>query len=90
MSLRLRYGFYGRRMSPEQVSHECHDLDVLRAAFPAWALFCSDAGVFYATRRGVHLRDADIDKGLRQTVVANDAEVFVSLLQHQTRMEVGS
>jgi hypothetical protein len=67
-----------------------YDLDVLRAAFPAWSLFCSDAGVFYATRRGIHLRDADIDQGLRQTVSADDAEVFVSLLQDQTRMAVRS
>ncbi|MGN9786906.1 hypothetical protein ACTMTF_36170 [Nonomuraea sp. ZG12] len=77
-------------MSPEQSSYERYDLDVLRAAFPAWALFRSDAGVFYATRRGVHLRDADIDKGLRQTVSADDAEIFVSLLQDQTRMAVRS
>ncbi|MGI5273341.1 hypothetical protein ACQEUU_29630 [Nonomuraea sp. CA-218870] len=67
-----------------------YDLDILRAAFPAWSLFCSDAGVFYATRRGVHLRDADIDKGLWQTVSADDAEVFVSLLRDQTQMAVRS
>jgi hypothetical protein len=77
-------------MSPEQVSNEHDDLDVLRAAFPDWALFRSDAGVFYATRRGVHQRDADVDKGLRQTVSADDARVFVSLLRDQTRMAVGS
>ncbi|MFC7592488.1 hypothetical protein ACFQYP_58780 [Nonomuraea antimicrobica] len=76
-------------MSPEQDSKERYDLDVLRAAFPAWVLFCSDAGVFYATRRGVHLREADIDKGLQQTVSADDAEAFVSLLRDQTRMAVG-
>jgi hypothetical protein len=67
-----------------------YDLDILREAFPAWSLFCSDAGVFYATRRGVHLRDADIDKGLRQTVSADDAENFVSLLRDQTRLAVRS
>ncbi|TDD07131.1 hypothetical protein E1292_13900 [Nonomuraea deserti] len=67
-----------------------YDLDVLRAAFPAWSLFCSDAGVFYATRRGVHLRNTDIDKGLRQTVSASDAETFVSLLRDQTQMAVRS
>ncbi|GAA0940974.1 hypothetical protein [Nonomuraea longicatena] len=67
-----------------------YDLGILRAAFPAWSLFCSDAGVFYATRRGVHLRDADIDKGLRQTVSADDAEVFVSLLRDQTQLAVRS
>ncbi|MET8986932.1 hypothetical protein ABZW49_15905 [Nonomuraea wenchangensis] len=65
-----------------------YDLDILRAAFPAWSLFCSDAGG--ATRRGVHLRDADIDKGLWQTVSADDAEVFVSLLRDQTQMAVRS
>lgn len=72
-------------MSPGQDPHERYDLDVLRAAFPAWALFRSDAGVFYATRRGVHLRAADIGKGLLQTVSADDAETFVSLLHDQGR-----
>ncbi|MDP4510676.1 hypothetical protein [Nonomuraea turcica] len=67
-----------------------YDLDVLRAAFPAWSLFRSDAGVFYGTRRGVRLRDADIDKGLRQTVSAEDVDTFVSLLMDQGRMVVRS
>ncbi|MFI7125714.1 hypothetical protein ACIBQ1_08470 [Nonomuraea sp. NPDC050153] len=66
------------------------ELNALRAAFPAWSLFRSDAGVFYATRRGVHLRNADIDKGLRQTVSADDVTTFVSLLEDQTRMMVRS
>ncbi|QFY13169.1 hypothetical protein GBF35_47295 [Nonomuraea phyllanthi] len=63
-----------------------YDLDALRAAFPAWSLFRSDAGVFYATRRGVQLGNADIDKGLRQTVCADDVTAFLSLLEEQTRM----
>ncbi|MEO3792974.1 hypothetical protein ABGB14_22395 [Nonomuraea sp. B10E15] len=67
-----------------------YDLDALRTRFPAWSVFCSDAGVFYATRRGVHLRNVDIDKGLRQTVCAGDAETFVSLLEDQVRMVVRS
>ncbi|MFC5818167.1 hypothetical protein [Nonomuraea harbinensis] len=65
-----------------------YDLDILRAAFPAWSIFRSDAGVFYGTRRGVHLRNADIDQGLRQTVSAEDAYTFVSLLQEQGRLAV--
>ncbi|WP_228010664.1 hypothetical protein [Nonomuraea phyllanthi] len=65
-------------------------LDALRVAFPAWSVFRSDAGVFYATRRGVRLRDADIDKGLRQTVCADDATAFLSLLEDQTRMAATS
>ncbi|MFG1618893.1 hypothetical protein ACGFI3_39595 [Nonomuraea wenchangensis] len=77
-------------MSSGQIPNEHYDIETLRAAFPAWALFRSDAGVFYATRRGVRLRDADVDKGLLQTVSADDAEVFVSLLQDQTRMALGS
>ncbi|WP_433515291.1 hypothetical protein ACQP2T_06530 [Nonomuraea sp. CA-143628] len=60
-----------------------YDLDVLRAAFPAWSLFSSDAGVFYATRRGVRLRNAQIDAGLHQTVSADDAATFVALLHDQ-------
>ncbi|MEV4552883.1 hypothetical protein [Nonomuraea wenchangensis] len=64
------------------------DLDVLRAAFPDWSLFRSDAGAFYGTRRGVRLRDADIDKGLMQTVSADDVDTFVSLLLDQGRMAV--
>jgi hypothetical protein len=67
-----------------------YDLDTLRAAFPAWSLFRSDAGVFYATRRGVRLRNVDIDKGLRQTVSAEDVATFASLLQDQARMVVRS
>ncbi|MDP4505858.1 hypothetical protein [Nonomuraea turcica] len=66
------------------------DLDALRAAFPAWSFFRSDAGVFYATRRGVRLRKLDIDKGLLQTVSADDVATFVSLLEDQTRMTVRS
>ncbi|MET7331681.1 hypothetical protein [Nonomuraea sp. NPDC005650] len=66
------------------------DLDELRTAFPAWSFFRSDAGVFYATRRGVHLRNTDIDKGLRQTVSAEDVTTFVSLLEDQTQMAVRS
>ncbi|MGN9847212.1 hypothetical protein ACTMTI_54945 [Nonomuraea sp. H19] len=67
-----------------------YDLDALRAAFPTWSFFRSDAGVFYATRRGVRLRNVDIDKGLRQTVSAEDVATFVSLLEDQTRMAVRS
>lgn len=65
-----------------------YDLDELRIAFPTWSFFRSDAGVFYATRRGVRLRNSDIEKGLRQTVSADDMEAFVSLLEEQTRMVV--
>jgi len=63
-----------------------YDLDILRAAFPAWSIFRSDAGVFYGTRRGVQLRDADIDQGLQQTVSADDAYAFVSLLEEQGQL----
>ncbi|MEV0614602.1 hypothetical protein AB0I81_14835 [Nonomuraea sp. NPDC050404] len=66
----------------------CYDLDVLRAAFPGWSVFRSDAGVFYATRRGIHLRDTDIDNGLRQTISAEDAQTFVSLLRDQGELAV--
>ncbi|MET8861524.1 hypothetical protein ABZW11_01075 [Nonomuraea sp. NPDC004580] len=66
------------------------DLDDLRAAFPGWSLFRSDTGAFYGTRRGVRLRDADIDEGFQQTVGADDVESFVSLLQAQNELEVRS
>ncbi|WP_433517537.1 hypothetical protein ACQP2T_19570 [Nonomuraea sp. CA-143628] len=67
-----------------------YDLDALRATFPTWSFFRSDAGVFYATRRGVQLRNADIDKGLRQTVSADDMDTFVALLRDQSQMAVRS
>ncbi|WP_043635470.1 hypothetical protein [Nonomuraea candida] len=77
-------------MSPGQIPREPYDVDILRAAFPDWSLFRSDAGVFYATRRGVRLRGADIDKGLCQTVSADDAQAFVSMLEEQSRMVVST
>ncbi|MEV1240949.1 hypothetical protein ACIBO2_46935 [Nonomuraea sp. NPDC050022] len=67
-----------------------YDLDALRATFPAWSFFRSDAGAFYATRRGVQLRNADIDRGLRQTVSADDMDTFVALLRDQALMAVRS
>ncbi|MEU4229645.1 hypothetical protein AB0F17_35565 [Nonomuraea sp. NPDC026600] len=39
--------------------------------------------MFYATRRGVRLRNAEIDAGLQQTVSADDMASFVALLQEQ-------
>lgn len=59
------------------------DLDVLRATFPGWSFFRSDAGALYATRRGVPLRNAEIDAGLDQTVSADDCVTLVALLQAQ-------
>ncbi|MEV1004451.1 hypothetical protein [Nonomuraea sp. NPDC050202] len=66
------------------------DLDDLRAKFPAWSVFCSDAGVFYATRRYVQLRNADIERGLQQTVSAETADGFMAILEEQSRMAVRS
>ncbi|MEV0997195.1 hypothetical protein [Nonomuraea sp. NPDC050202] len=63
-----------------------HDVEALRTAFPDWSFFFSDEGVLYATRRGVRLDDADILKGLHQTVSANDVETVVDLLQDQARV----
>jgi hypothetical protein len=60
-----------------------YDVDALRATFPGWSFFRSDAGVFYATRRGVQLRTAEIDAGLQQTVNADDVATFVALLHDQ-------
>ena len=67
-----------------------YDLDALRATFPGWSFFCSDAGVFYATRSGVQLRNAQIDGGLQQTVSAEDVGTFVALLQEQQARAVMS
>lgn len=64
------------------------DLDVPRAKFSAWSVFCSDAGVFYATRRYVRLRNVDIERGLRQTVSAESAAEFAAVLEEQARMAV--
>ncbi|MEV1245705.1 hypothetical protein AB0L53_12040 [Nonomuraea sp. NPDC052129] len=65
------------------MSTPTYDLDALRVTFPGWSFFRSDAGVFYATRRGVRLRNAEIDAGLQQTVSADDMATFVALLQEQ-------
>ncbi|MET7459576.1 hypothetical protein [Nonomuraea sp. NPDC005501] len=59
------------------------DLDALRATFPGWSFFRSDAGALYATRRGTPLRNAEIDAGLDQTVSADDYVTLVTLLQAQ-------
>jgi hypothetical protein len=67
-----------------------HDLDALRAAFPAWSIFRSDAGAYYASRRAVRLSARELDAGFRQTVSADDAETFVSLLQAQAELVVRS
>ncbi|MEU0565180.1 hypothetical protein ABZ297_07280 [Nonomuraea sp. NPDC005983] len=59
------------------------NLDALRATFPDWSFFRSDAGVLYATRRGAPLRYAEIAAGLEQTVSADDFVTLVALLQRQ-------
>ncbi|MGW5686594.1 hypothetical protein [Nonomuraea sp. NPDC003754] len=63
-----------------------YDLGVIRNAFPAWSVFRSDAGTFYATRRGEMLTDQQIDSGLQRTVCADDREAFVRLLQDQEKL----
>ncbi|MEV4249641.1 hypothetical protein AB0J63_40280 [Streptosporangium canum] len=60
-----------------------YDLDALRVAFPRWAIFRSDAGAFYATRRGVALSAAEISAGIQQTVCADDLDGLVAVLQEQ-------
>jgi hypothetical protein len=60
-----------------------YDLDALRATFPGWSFFCSDADVFYATRSGVRLLNAEIDAGLQQTVSADDVATLIALLHDQ-------
>ncbi|MER5424082.1 hypothetical protein [Streptosporangium roseum] len=60
-----------------------YDLDALRVTFPRWAIFSSDAGAFYATRRGVALSAAEISAGIQQTVCADDLDGLVAVLQEQ-------
>lgn len=62
-----------------------YDLDALRATFPGWSIFRSDAGAFYATRRGAALSPTEIDAGLHQTVSADGLAAFVELLHAQSR-----
>jgi hypothetical protein len=69
---------YGQIMTPVT-----YDLDALRAVFPDWSVFRSDAGAFYATRRGETLTDQQIDAGLQRTICADDLADFVQLLQVQ-------
>ncbi|WP_091097588.1 hypothetical protein [Nonomuraea pusilla] len=61
-----------------------YDLDAVRATFPGWVCFRSDAGVFYGTRRGVRLSNRAIDLGLQQTVCADDLATFVERLHEQS------
>ncbi|MCA2182980.1 hypothetical protein LDL08_43170 [Nonomuraea glycinis] len=61
-----------------------YDLGALRASFPGWSLFQSDAGTFYATRCDVRLNDAEIKAGLQQTVSADDVATFEALLHEQS------
>ncbi|MGW0807147.1 hypothetical protein [Nonomuraea sp. NPDC002799] len=63
-----------------------YDVETLQATFPGWSFFRSDEAVFYATRRGVRLREADIHLGLHQTVTAYDLGALTELLQHQERV----
>lgn len=60
-----------------------YDLDALRVKFPHWAIFCSNGGAFYATRRGVILSAAEINAGIEQTVGADDLDGLVAALQEQ-------
>ncbi|GGL27123.1 hypothetical protein [Planomonospora parontospora] len=60
-----------------------YDLDAIRTVFPSWSVFRSDAGAFYATRRGETLTDQQIDAGLQRTVCADGLANFVRLLQEQ-------
>ncbi|MEU6713812.1 hypothetical protein ABZ897_20250 [Nonomuraea sp. NPDC046802] len=64
------------------------DVEALRTTYPGWSIFCSDEGVFYATRRGVRLREADIHRGLHQTVCTYDLATLAQLLQRQDRLTV--
>ncbi|MFD1934878.1 MULTISPECIES: hypothetical protein [Nonomuraea] len=66
-----------------------HGLDLLRQEFPAWAIFLSDGGALYATRRGVSLTGAQIYKGIHQTVAADDTETLARLLRKQEGMTDG-
>ncbi|TDD08405.1 hypothetical protein [Nonomuraea diastatica] len=60
-----------------------HDLGLIRKTFPDWSCFRSDAGIFYATRRGTTLSNTAIERGLQQTVSADDVATFVELLRDQ-------
>jgi hypothetical protein len=67
-----------------------YDLDDVRDTFPAWAVFRSDAGAFYATRRGERLSFEQIKAGQQQTVCADGLPAFVDLLREQEARRVGS
>jgi hypothetical protein len=60
-----------------------YDLDAIRVTFPRWAIFCSDGGAFYATRREGALSLDEIRDGLQQTVCADDLGGFIAVLQEQ-------
>jgi hypothetical protein len=60
-----------------------HDLSQIRAAFPSWVVFRSDAGAFYATRLGERLTFRQIAVGLVQTVCADDLPGLADALRDQ-------
>ncbi|WP_285777806.1 hypothetical protein [Microtetraspora sp. NBRC 13810] len=60
-----------------------YNLDAIRETFPTWAVFRSDTGVYYGTRRGEWLTNAQIAAGLEQTVAAEALPDFIALLRWQ-------
>ncbi|GIH69041.1 hypothetical protein [Sphaerimonospora thailandensis] len=61
-------------------------LDEVRATFPAWAMFRSDEGAYYATRRGVILSGEQLKMGMHRTVAAEDLPTLVELLHEQAKL----
>lgn len=62
--------------------------EALELEFPDWAIWRSSSGVWYATRRGSPLTDAEMFAGLHHTVFAEDADVLRKEIRKQDAIEV--
>ncbi|MEV4566710.1 hypothetical protein AB0K12_23325 [Nonomuraea sp. NPDC049419] len=58
-------------------------LEDLQAAFPGWCIWRSSAGRIWATRNGRRLSQREIDRGLAQTIDADDIAQLAEQLKEQ-------
>jgi hypothetical protein len=62
-------------------------LEDLQAAFPGWCIWRSSLGRIWATRNGRPLSRKELDRGLWQTLDADDLPGLAELLREQKEME---
>ena len=62
-------------------------LEDLQAAFPGWCIWRSSAGRLWATRNSRHLTDEEVNRGLYQTIDADDVAELAQHLRDQEGLE---